>query len=511
MSFQSILFEKTEDNLIKETPEAPSFFVDLNLDQIIDAITVFRQEYNLKPFFYSSLHDIATIQYRQEIMQDLEDAVLNEHIQSFAQKMVIVRRYLGLVEKLEFTNFREGWFLEAALTYCEGVESLAQDLGRANIKSHGLLTLREYVDGYKSSDSFKQLMGEIKGLKAALSSVNYCVIFKNLTVKVRKYEGETDYTIEVENLFEKFKQGAAKDYLLKLNFESNMNHVEAQILNCVAQLYPEIFTNLHRFCVEHGTFLDETIRIFDREIQFYLAYLEYTSSLKQAGLMFCYPQVFNTDKEVYIEEGFDLALAKKCISEHTPIVPNNFYLKDKERIFVVSGPNQGGKTTFARMFGQLHYLASLGCPVPGRKARFYLFDNIYTHFEREENIKNLRGKLQDDLVRIHEILDQATPNSIIIMNEIFTSTTLKDAVYLSKEIMERIIQLDLLCVYVTFIDELASLSEKTVSVVSTVYPDNPVLRTFKIVRKPADGLAYALSIAEKYRLTYSYLKERIRS
>jgi DNA mismatch repair ATPase MutS len=511
MTFTSILFARPEDRVEAQQADLPPFFVDLNLDQIVDAITANWTEYNLKPFFYVHLHHIDAIGYRHEIFQDLENPTLFEYVKSYAQCMREVRQHLTQADKLHNRYQKESWFLDAVEIYCDAVHRFSADLSTVPLKSRGFLALREYLTNYASGPPFTSLFEETKTLKTDLGSLRYCVLIKGNSFTVRGYESEIDYSAEVEETFKKFQQGAVTDYRVKFLSWPDMNHIEAKVLDFVAQLNPDLFSRLDNYRAQHANFIDEIMAAFDREIHFFVAYLEHVAKLKRAELRFCYPRVSGKSKDECNHEGFDLALAQKLTDENSSIVCNDFSLKGKERIMVVTGPNQGGKTTFARTFGQLHYLASIGCLVPGRDAQLFLFDRLFTHFEREEKIENLRGKLQDDLVRIHDILEHATSRSVIIMNEIFTSTTLQDENYLGKKVMEKIIELDALCVWVTFVDELASLGEQAVSMTSTIVPENPTLRTFKIERRSADGLAYAMAIAEKYRLTYDCIKERIES
>jgi len=507
LPFRSILFEGETDEF--ETPEAPAFFGDLHLDQILGQLVSGREEYELGSVFYRPLHDARAVRYRHHVLTELEQPAVLDAVRAFARGMQQMRERLALANRLHYSLQKQRWFLDATVAYCESVRLLAQRLAELELCSSGLVGLRDYLVGYTRSDEFSSLTVETRELLEELSQVRYAVQIKDARVTVSPYRDERDMSAEVERTFERFKRGAMEDHRVRLRDYPDMNHVEAQILDRVAKLYPDAFARLGAFYVRSAQYLDRTIGRLDRELQFYLAYLDYIEPLRAKGLMFSLPRVSTRTKEEHATATFDLALAHQLLAEDRMVVCNDLRLSDPERVLVISGPNNGGKTTFARMYGQLHYLASLGLPVPGSDAEVFLPDQIFTHFEREEDIETLRGKFEDELYRIHEILEQATSGSLLIMNETFGSTTRHDAVAVGTEVMRQIIELDALCVFVTFVDELASLGESTVSMMGTVLPDDPAVRTYKVVRKAADGLAYAAAIAEKHGLSYEALHRRL--
>lgn len=511
--FTSLLSEQADADLPGEDMAGRAFVSDLNLDQIVASVAGERDESELiTRLLYRRVGDIHTLRYRHEVFQDLEDPDLSGAAGRFTERMRQVRAHLEQLAKMQSSRQQQqGWFLDAAAIYCDAVRSLAAELTAGPVASRGLRAFRDYLTSYAASARFTRLAADTEDRQRDLAGIVYEVRIKGPRVEVSRYDCEPDYTDEIEQTFARFQQGAVKDYRVQYRTWPGMDHVGAQIAELVARLFRDEFTALAEYCQRHAGFADPVVDRFDRELQFYLAYLDYLRPLRAAGLSVCYPELTGESKEIYARDTFDLALAAKLAAIGKAVVTNEFHLSDPERVIVVSGPNQGGKTTFARTFGQLHHLAAAGCPVPGTAARLFACNQILTHFERVEDISNLTGKLEDDLLRIQATLREATTRSIVIMNEIFTSTTVSDARFLGERVMAKVIELDLLCVYVTFVDELASLAPSVVSMASTIVPENPAERTYKIVRKPADGLAYALALAAKHRVTYEQLKGRLTS
>lgn len=510
--FHSLLWPSADAAAAPEAVAAPDCFHDLNLDQVVAAIAAAWPGENLAPYFHAPLHDVACVHYRQAIFRDLEQAPIRQALLAFVERMRAMRAQREAIAKLFYPREQQRALLEAANHYRMAVTTLASDLARLAPASGGLRALHAYLVATTSAQAFRGFDADAGEVLSALDGVRYTLVIHESSIVVRHGADEPEASAAIEETFARFRHDAVKDYRTRRRGRigvNGINHIEAQVLDRVALLHPQAFAALDGFCNRHAEFVDATVARCARELCFYLAWHAFVEPLRAAGLAFCQPQVDAGAKAVEAADAFDIALAAQRIDAGQAVVCNGFTLAGAERMLVVTGPNHGGKTTFARMFGQLHWLASLGCSVPGTRARLFLCDRLFTHFENEEHIETLRGKLQDDLYRIHRILAQATPRSLIVLNEIFASTTLDDALWLGRRIMARLAQLDAPVVCVTFLDELATFDEKTVSMVAGVDPRDPAIRTYKVTRRPPDGLAHALAVAEKHRVTHDWLLQRI--
>ncbi len=334
MLFKSILF-LDGDRELRQT--MPGFFPDLNLDQVINSATAGKEEYDLKPFFYSGPVDQATLIYRQQVMRDLEKSDIREPFEMFAQSMRNLRADLQSIDKLYFKRQRQRLYLDVIKQYCDTLGRLFAEIAAKDLKSDGLLAFRKFLGHFIQSAPFLELTGESEAISHEMTSIEYCIHIDGLRVQVRRCNGEPDYSAEVEDVFSRFKEGAAKSYLSKLPHSETMNDIEAQILDGVASLFPEYFQHLDQFVEKNNQFENETIAVFDREIQFYLAWLKYIGKFELAGLPCCYPVVSSDSKEIYAHSSFDMALADKLIQEDKPVVVNDFFCREKSGFWLFPG------------------------------------------------------------------------------------------------------------------------------------------------------------------------------
>ncbi|HAH63804.1 MAG TPA: DNA mismatch repair protein MutS [Treponema sp.] len=504
-SFSILYADETERHMQEKQPDC---FTDIALDRLFSSFTDLSGK--LQAVFYTPLSGEKDIRYRQDILRDIEQN--QKFFSNFANRLNIIAGVMISIRKSlsssgsHLSYIEKGRLFDCAERYCNLISEWYEANSSTYYRSAGICTLSEYIEAYYKSESFASLQRNVEELRSEFNSIHYCMLINDGTIRVRKYENQPDLSEKIISLFDRFGHGDAKDYRQKHASVPYAEHVEEAVIRMMSRLYKETFSRLDTFCSQYIRFENPVLLNFADELRFYLFWLDVTVSLKKAGLSFCYPEVSADPVLISASDTFDIVLAEK---KEGNVVVNDFELRKPERVIVITGPNQGGKTTFARLFAQIHWLASIGLTVPGSEAHLKLFDTVYTHFGKTESASPENGKLQDDLLRLHAILEKATSHSIIILNEIFASTTAEDAVKLGLRMMEKIVQSGAAAVVVTFLDELAEYGPETVSMMSTVDGSGSGRRTFRIYRKPPDGLAYAVQLAEKYGLTYDCLCRRL--
>lgn len=507
MGFQSILGEKKLEVINSEEFIMPKYFMDLNLDQIVQDIMDEQKLYDLRRYYYFKAEDEDTIRYRLEILKDLDKESMFLSVQNFTIGIRKTKEFLDLIPESNHMLQRNKLHLDAVDFYVESILNLQRDFKKDTFSSKGFRLFAEWLDSYINSAGFQELREQTQKLVQSFKQMKYNIKIKRDKVIIEQGYIEEDYC---KQLVDTFQETDTKEHYYQNNPYGAMilSALEEAVLDVLYKPNEETFHELEGFCKIHNKFLDETLLEFEQEVQFYISFLLYRERMKTMKFHFCYPEISNNFRVI---GGYDLALAKKNAEKKKEVIFNDCYYLPTERFFVITGPNQGGKTTFARAIGQILYFSSIGLMVPANEANVPLFDHIYTHFAVEENINNGTGKLKDELIRLKIMMDHVTKNSFVIINEIFTSATSYDAYIMGKKVINYFMDEDCLGIYVTHIHELTKEDERIVSLVAALSMENSNIRTFKIERKLADGLSYANSIVQKHHMTYQEIKERIKA
>jgi DNA mismatch repair ATPase MutS len=188
------------------------------------------------------------------------------------------------------------------------------------------------------------------------------------------------------------------------------------------------------------------------ELGFYVGCLNLRDRLAQKGEPICLPEPFALGKAMLSGRGlYDVCLS---LSVDERVVGNDVSADDK-LLVMITGANRGGKSTFLRGLGLAQLMMQCGMFVPAESFRANLGDGIYTHYKREEDTSMKSGKLDEELSRMSSIVDNLTPNSILLLNESFASTNEREGSEIARQLVRALLEAGIKVLYVTHLFDLA--------------------------------------------------------
>ena len=564
----SILFPYSEESQYKQLSETSCH--DLGLDILCRNLTNDTKEQNMIMNILSNMtSDNRVARYRQKVFVDiLGSPELRKRMSELFERIEFIRNFsttrIDSDEKLGFWHLIHR--LDELNDYIQCVEAMKDCLTQGNIQSQGLLDFKKYIDELYDDACFAEMKKDIIELKAKSSDIQSVTLGINVN---DRFEAVSMGLVSINNKPFK-KSGIVSNFADALSSKDKINDGNEwngdmhfhQIDRLHTKNVSSFIENIGGFMALRSTpFVDGSIRstvvktaegdgtsnstfYLDKVVNkmldsivkklrdvlskyadvaiinisqvipafiYYIRFAEYISSKLESGFKFCEPHLIDTLGVSMKAKGiYNLKLAES-IDNLSELVCNDLDFDTDHTVYILTGANRGGKTTITQAVGIMFVLAQGGIYVPASSFGYKPVDCIYTHFPADEDKTLDLGRLGEECVRFKNIYSESTSQSLILLNETFSTTSFEEGFYIAKDSVKALLKKGANTIYNTHIHKLAAdideinRDAQSVKASSIVMKNNNGKRSFKLEIASPEGMSYAKDIAEKYGVTYEML------
>jgi DNA mismatch repair ATPase MutS len=429
-------------------PQAQTVIQDLELSTLFAAMArgdTFLFEVARKAVL-SSVSDLGTIRYRQHILQDcLSHAEVVREMYTLAVEAIESERknFWGLLSKYPtMILHRSVEVLEMFVSLLKRLRAIA-DQQAGTFASEGFTTFFAMLKQELDDDYFARVQEHLQALKfrhGVLLSAELGRGNKGIHYVLRKpIEKKQNW---IEQIFAEKPQ--VYSFRIDDRDESGsraLAELKDRGINLVANALAQSNDHILSFFLMVRT-----------ELAFYLGCLNLSEELESRQQPVTFPVPVAADERRHTFEGlYDICLA---LTSRRRVVSNRANADGKDLV-VITGANQGGKSTFLRSIGLAQVMMQCGMFVPAESFSANVCEGLFTHYRRREDAGMESGKLDEELKRMNEIVETITPNALLLLNESFAATNEREGSEIARQITTALVESGIKVFFVTHLYEFA--------------------------------------------------------
>jgi DNA mismatch repair protein MutS len=535
-TLSSLLWPQNQNNYSSKVRRLSSEAIDsLNLNEICNNIAENEQQSKIiKDIITNMCFDEEVIKYRQDIFKDMISS--NQLMDSIADILKHLENLKYITIKSSIPEEVDLWRLFSRFkeleSYVDCITSIMKNLAGIDLKSKGLNQLRDTIRNIYEDENFKALSVMVKNLGMEISDIKSLTLGINLdeslnpveatlvSINKTKFKDNNFFRIILPNHIISSRDLGIPSKIHQVSPDRRdpvMYNLYRDIERFLNPVLKDLSSGLKNYaCIKGGSLV-----ALIPELIFYYRCAVIYKLLEKKGMPLCMPEIIDLEeRKCTIEDVYNVSLALHMINKNQDpaknLVLNNVKFDESGRIFILTGPNRGGKTVYTEAIGISQILFQAGIFVPGRCASISPVDSVFVHFPVDEKKTVEFGRLGEEAQRLHIIFKEATKYSLILLNEPLASTSFTEGLYIAKDVVKALRYLGARIVYNTHMHELAAHADE---INSDVEGDSKVIslvtgmvdgkRSYKVYQGEPLGKSYAFDIAKKYGISYNQIIETI--